>query len=247
MAIAGFFLTSKSKRAAYRVLLLWTILVMISLPLGVAVALTYGPMGPIVSLVLFVTVGALVLFYLPHHAPHDHFGAGNSVTLVRSALVSWLAGFIFLPGVMASPIIAWSLASAGWVVLILDGVDGWLARKTGQTSRFGARFDMEIDSLFAIVLALLVWQSGKVGLWVLLLGLPRPIFVLAAWFEPRLKNPLPESIARKTICVVQIAALIVLLSPAFDSLNSNILAALALSLLGWSFWRDTRLLLGVRH
>jgi phosphatidylglycerophosphate synthase len=139
------------------------------------------------------------------------------------------------------------LASAGGVVLILDGVDGWLARKTGQTSRFGARFDMEIDSLFAIVLALLVWQTDKIGFWVLLIGLPRPIFVLAAWFEPRLKNPLPESIARKTICVVQIAALIVLLSPAFDSLNSNILAALVLSLLGWSFWRDTRLLLGVRH
>jgi phosphatidylglycerophosphate synthase len=167
---------------------------------------------------MFVAVGALVLFYLPHHAPHDHFGAGNSVTLVRSALVCWLAGFIFLSDVMASPAIAWSLASAGGVVLILDGVDGWLARKTGQTSRFGARFDMEIDSLFAIVLALLVWQTDKIGFWVLLIGLPRPIFVLAAWFEPRLKNPLPESLARKTICVVQIAALILLLAPAFQSL-----------------------------
>jgi phosphatidylglycerophosphate synthase len=216
---------------------------MISLPLGVALTLTYGPGAPALSLTLFLLVGVLVFIYLPPSHPHDRFGLANSVTLLRGALVSWLAGFVLLPDVIRDNTLAWSLVTAGFIVLLLDGLDGWLARKTGQTSPFGARFDMEVDSLFAIVLSLLVWQSDKVGWWVLLLGLPRPLFILAAWFEPRLKNPLSESLARKTICVVQIAALIILLAPVVDPFNSKLLAALVLALLGWSFWRDTRWLL----
>ena len=43
----------------------------------------------------------------------------------------------------------------------LDGVDGWLARRRGMSSAFGARFDMEIDALLVQVLAILVWRYGK--------------------------------------------------------------------------------------
>lgn len=132
------------------------------------------------------------------------------------------------------------------MVLLLDGLDGWLARKNGQTSSFGTKFDMEVDSLFAIVLSLLAWQSDKVGWWVLLLGLPRPLFIVAAWLEPRLKAPLPDSMLRKTICVIQIAVLILLLAPVINPLTSQLLAGMVLVLLAGSFWRDTKWLLTKR-
>ena len=235
-----------SRRALYQALFLWAILLAISVPLGLAVKLHFGPVGPLVSLTLFAVIGALVFWYLPRHHCHEQFGLANSVTLLRAALVSWLAGFIFEPEIIRDPIFAWSLMSAGFVVLLLDGVDGWLARKTGQSSSFGARFDMEIDSLFAIVLALMVWQTGKIGAWVLLLGLPRPIFVVVAWFVPYLSNPLPESRARKTICVIQIAALVALLAPIFDAQINRLVALSVLALLAWSFWRDTRWLMSNR-
>jgi len=222
---------------------LWLILVLISLPLAVAMVLALGFIGPAVSLALFVLIGVFVLIYLPPDYPFDRFGLANSVTLLRGALVSWLAGFVGLPEVIADPQLAWSLLTAAFIVLLLDGLDGWLARKTGQTSAFGAKFDMEIDSLFAIVLSLLAWQSDKVGWWVLLLGLPRPLFIAAAWFEPRLKSPLPDSMVRKTICVVQIAVLILLLAPIINPLTSQALTAMVIILLAGSFWRDTRWLL----
>jgi phosphatidylglycerophosphate synthase len=238
-----YFLRNDSQRALYQALFLWVILLAISVPLGLAVTLHFGPVGPLVGLTLFTVIGALVFWYLPRHHRHEQFGLANSVTLLRAALVSWLAGFIFEPEIIRDTIFAWSLMSAGFVVLLLDGVDGWLARKTGQSSAFGARFDMEIDSLFAIVLALLVWQTGKIGVWVLLLGLPRPVFVVAAWFVPYLSNSLPESNARKAICVIQIAALVVLLAPVFNVQTNRLLALSVLALLAWSFWRDTRWLM----
>ena len=43
----------------------------------------------------------------------------------------------------------------------LDGVDGWLARRSGIASAFGARFDMEIDALLILVLAVLAWRSAR--------------------------------------------------------------------------------------
>lgn len=225
---------------------LWLIFVLISLPLAVAMVLAFGFVGPAVSLALFVLIGLFVLVYLPSDYPFERFGLANSVTLLRGALVSWLAGFVGLPEIIADPILAWSLLTAAFIVLLLDGLDGWLARKTGQTSAFGAKFDMEVDSLFAIVLSLLAWQSDKVGWWVLLLGLPRPLFIVAAWFEPRLMSPLPDSMLRKTICVIQIAVLIILLAPVIHPLTSQVLAATVLILLAGSFWRDTTWLLSKR-
>uniref|UniRef100_A0A1A8S3N0 CDP-diacylglycerol--inositol 3-phosphatidyltransferase n=1 Tax=Nothobranchius rachovii TaxID=451742 RepID=A0A1A8S3N0_9TELE len=43
---------------------------------------------------------------------------------------------------------------------ILDGVDGWLARKLGQTSRFGAWLDVLVDNLSRSMLWSLLFQWG---------------------------------------------------------------------------------------
>lgn len=209
-------------------------------------ALAFGIVGPAVSLAVFMMIGVFVLVYMPPDYPLERFGIANSVTLLRGALVSWLAGFIGLPELITDIHMAWSLLTTAFIVLLLDGLDGWLARKNGQTSSFGAKFDMEVDSLFAIVLSFLAWQSDKVGWWVLLLGLPRPLFIVAAWLEPRLKAPLPDSMLRKTICVIQIAVLILLLAPVINPLTSQLLAGMVLVLLAGSFWRDTKWLLTKR-
>ena len=36
-------------------------------------------------------------------------------------------------------------------VVALDGVDGWIARRIGRTTVFGARFDMEVDAALMLV------------------------------------------------------------------------------------------------
>jgi phosphatidylglycerophosphate synthase len=133
---------------------------------------------------------------------------------------------------------AWTVLAIAIVSLCLDGVDGYFARRQGLVSAFGARFDMEVDSVFALLLAVLSWQSGKAGVWVLALGGMRYLFLAAAVFFPWLMEPLPGRFSRKAICVIQIGILIALLAPVIDGPLSWTLAAIGTALLVYSFGRD---------
>jgi len=156
--------------------------------------------------------------------------------MIRALLVALVAGFI---GETATPSAGVLVVTLGLGAVALDGVDGWLARRTRMASAFGARFDMEIDALLVQVLAILAWQHGKAGAWVLTSGLLRYGFVAAGWAWPWMQAPLPRSVRRKAICVVQIVALVVVLSPLVTPPLSIWIAALALIALTYSFLVDT--------
>lgn len=186
--------------------------------------------------IVFGAIMRLALTHRPRHHPFASFGAANFVTTVRAALVSVAAGVIGEPG---STSVAWIAASAGFAATLLDGVDGWLARRSQMASAFGARFDMEVDALLIQVLAILAWQLGKAGPWVLASGLLRYAFVAGGWLWPWLARPLPPSLRGRTICVVQIVVLLfVILPPVAPSIAAPIAAA-ALSMLVYSFLVDT--------
>jgi len=182
------------------------------------------------------TLGALlVLIGLPKHHPFSAFGAANQVTLVRGALVALLAGVIGEQGDAALAALVTAVATA---TAVLDGVDGWLARRTSLASAFGARFDMETDALLIMVLALLAWRFGKAGVWVLGSGLLRYAFVAAGRALPALRHPLPPSQRRKTLAVAQVVALIVTVAPFVPMSVSVLVAAVALGALMLSFLVD---------
>ena len=67
-----------------------------------------------------------------------------------------------------------ALVGLAVVALVLDGVDGWVARRTGTVSALGARFDMEVDAFLILVLS--VYVAGSVGPWVLAIGAARYAF-----------------------------------------------------------------------
>jgi phosphatidylglycerophosphate synthase len=163
------------------------------------------------------------------------FGAANQVTLVRAALVALLFGLVGETPTVSS---AWLAAGVALLAIALDGVDGWLARRLGLASTFGARFDMETDALLILALALLVWQFDKAGYWVLLAGVLRYLFVAAGGLLAWLRQPLPPSKRRQTVCVLQVLILIVCLLPPVAPTWSETLAALGLLLLIWSFAVD---------
>ena len=229
--------------AAFEASLLWAALMAASIWAWPHALPIWQAGGVSLALALLVIVGALLLALLPGRYPHRHFGWCNAVTLLRAAALCWLAGLWFAGPQLTHPAIAWGVSITAIALLLLDGVDGWLARRWGHSSAFGARFDMEVDSFSALVLAVLVWQSDKVAAWVLLLGLFRPGFLMAGLVIPKLRQPLPESFARKVVCVVQVAVLAVLLAPVIPGPAAQALAMLTLVLLVWSFARDTRWLL----
>jgi phosphatidylglycerophosphate synthase len=96
------------------------------------------------------------------------------------------------------------------VAAVLDAVDGRLARASGMASRFGARFDLETDAALVMILAVLAWQFGQAGPWVLAIGLARYGFVLAGRVWTWLRRPLAPSFRRQAVAAVQMAALLVI-------------------------------------
>lgn len=189
----------------------------------------------VVALTTFLGGSALTLAGLVRSHPFDEFGAANTVTLIRLALTSVLVGLL-----VGSPATPWAVPAVAALALALDGMDGWLARRSGLVSDFGGRFDMEVDCLLALTLALLVLDRGEVGVWVVALGLPRYVFWVASWVFPWLAAPLPERRSRKVVCVGQIIVLIALTAPPVDAPLAPLMAALALACVVWSFAVDVR-------
>ena len=168
-------------------------------------------------------------------------GPADRVTLARAAITAFCAGLLFQGGSAIG--LGWWLPAIAGASLALDGVDGWLARRTGTSSEFGARFDMEIDAFFILVLSALVWQLDKTGPWVLAMGAMRYAFLGAAVFVPRLNAPLFKSRRRQTVCVIQVAALVICLIPLIGAEIAAPVAAIALLSLCYSFAVDIAWLL----
>jgi phosphatidylglycerophosphate synthase len=202
--------------------------------------LSLGAAYPVKAMVVFMAGAALVLRGLPTHHPFGSFGAANQVTVARGALVALLAGLIGERADTGAPLLALSVAIA---VAVLDGVDGWLARRTRMASDFGARFDMETDAMLIAVLAVLAWQFGKAGPWVLASGLLRYAFVVAGSAVVWLRRPLPPSQRRKAVAVVQVVALIVSVAPFVPTPLAGLAAAGGLGALIVSFGLDVLWLL----
>jgi phosphatidylglycerophosphate synthase len=179
--------------------------------------------------------GGLLLALAAQHLKARTFGAANGVTLVRGALALLLAALIGVPG---SNVLGWTVVAIAVIGVALDGVDGRLARSRNTSSDFGARFDMEIDALLILVLAVLVWNLEKAGMWILAAGLLRYAFVLASYPLPWMERALPRSRRRQAVCVAQIVSLIGALVPSIPEPASAFIALAGLVLLAWSFAID---------
>ena len=102
---------------------------------------------------------------------HSQVGLGpaDSVTLARAVLACGVAALTVDSFGGQAP--AAILVALSTVALVLDGVDGRVARRTDTASAFGARFDMEVDAFLIMVLS--VYVARESGWWVRAMGLAR--------------------------------------------------------------------------
>jgi phosphatidylglycerophosphate synthase len=200
-------------------------------------AIAWGLVGPVPAALGLAVAGqlagaVLALALMRRGYPHGDLGLCNLVTLARMALAAALLAPLLAPAA------GWAVLGVAIAALALDGVDGWLARREGRASAFGARLDVEVDAALSLILALNAWAGGTVGVGVLLLGLPRYAYMAAAQVLPWMARPLPERFDRKLVCVVQIAVLIALQAPFVNGAVAMALVAGTALALAWSFGRD---------
>lgn len=216
----------------------------LALAWGMSAMLALGGGYVPMALATFITMMLVALAGVGAHHPFDRVGPANLITGVRAVITALIAGAIAQAPTRA---LTWTLVVIAILAAVLDGFDGWAARRHGTSSAFGARFDMEVDAVLILVLAALAWRFDKAGPWVLASGLMRYGFVAAAWVWPWLNAPLPPSRRRQTVCVVQIGVLIGTIAPIIRPPLSVLLAAGALATLSWSFAVDVRWLMRTRR
>ncbi|OZB84367.1 CDP-alcohol phosphatidyltransferase family protein [Microbacterium sp. 13-71-7] len=206
---------------------------------GVLVLLAIGASAPLspagwAAALGYLIVSSVLVSRGLRRRGSTRFGAANAVTATRSMLVGIATGLVATS--LTDRISPALLVAIVAVALALDGVDGYVARRTGSVSELGARFDMEVDAFLLLVLS--VYDVRFVGGWVLALGLMRYAFVAAAWVLPFLGRPLPFRYWRKVVAAACGIVLAVIAAQVLPPIAAVIAAAGALLLLLESFGRD---------
>jgi phosphatidylglycerophosphate synthase len=165
-------------------------------------------------------------------------GIANAITWTRCVLVGVVVALV--PAVLSGRAHL-GLALVAGVALLLDGVDGRVARATATVSPLGSRFDMEVDA--SLVLALSVAAAGRIGPWVLVLGSARYLLLLATLLVPRLAAPTAPRLWRKAVAALQGVVLTVVCAGVLEHRIEEALAVVAALALAWSFGTEVRGLL----
>src|SRR6187431_1789800 len=108
------------------------------------------------------------------------FDAADQVTATRAGLAGVVAA-LTVHGLFGDPHVT-LLVVISTVALVLDAVDGHVARRTDSVTAFGARFDMEVDAFLIAVLS--VHVAPHLGWWVLAIGAMRYGYVAAGRLLP---------------------------------------------------------------
>jgi phosphatidylglycerophosphate synthase len=171
----------------------------------------------------------------------ERFGPANAVTATRSMLVGLVTALVVAS--FADPVSTTLLVTLVAVALALDGVDGYVARRTGSESELGGRFDMEVDAFLLLVLC--VHDARYVGWWVLTIGLLRYAFVIAGLGLPWMRRTLPPRYWRKVVTAACGVALAIVASQLLPAAVNALVAVAALLLVLESFGRDVLWLIRV--
>ncbi len=177
------------------------------------------------------------------HYRVDRLRPADWVTLTRAMLAVGVAALVADSFGESAPTAV--LVSLAALALVLDAVDGWVARRTRTVARLGAQFDAEADAFLILVLS--VYVARSVGAWVLAIGAARYAFLVAGWLLPWMREPLPARYWRKFVAATQGIVLTVAAAGVLPRAVTNAALVVALALLAESFGRDVSWLWSNRH
>jgi phosphatidylglycerophosphate synthase len=157
-----------------------------------------GDVGWTVGIACAVTMATVLARGLARD-PGERLGPASWVTLARATLAVGVAALAADSFTHDAPVAL--LVTLAAVALALDAVDGCVARRTGDATTLGARFDGEVDAF--LILALSVYLAPAYGAWVLAIGAARYLFLAGEWLLPWMSAPLPPRHWRKLVAATQ--------------------------------------------
>jgi len=148
---------------------------------------------------------------------YSQLGLANRLTILRGGLIACTGGFLFqrLPaeGLAVIPAGCYALSA------IIDRLDGFAARRTGQVSQMGMELDTVFDALGLAIAPLLAVWYGKIHWSYLLVSCAYYLFKYGQRY--RQKNDLPlfalePKLSRRAIAGFQRVLLLSFCSPCFS-------------------------------
>jgi CDP-diacylglycerol---glycerol-3-phosphate 3-phosphatidyltransferase len=149
---------------------------------------------------------------IPAARVKPHWNVPNTLTWLRILMIPGVVGLFYLPFWWAHPAAGIGFALAG----ITDTLDGYYARKLGQTSRLGAFLDPVADKLIvAAALVLIVSRDPRwyiVIMAIVIIGREIAVSALREWMaEIGARGRIKVSLMGKYKTIVQIVGLSMLL------------------------------------
>ncbi len=165
----------------------------------------------------------------------DGMALADWVTLTRATLAVGVAALVAES--FHRPATVALMVSLAAVALVLDAVDGWVARRTRTARTLGAQFDGEVDAFLILVLS--VYVARTAGAWVLAIGGARYAFLAAEWSLRWMRAELPPRFWRKVVAATQGIVLTVAVAGVLPLGVVQAALVVAFALLAESFGRDT--------
>lgn len=159
------------------------------------------------------------------------------ITVGRGGLVLGCAALVLRGLVEEGSARSWWVLGLAAVAYVLDGVDGYVARRTGTVTERGAVLDSAVDGALVLVLSVAL---APLAPWALLGGLLYPVFLLVQVWRPRWRRSLPHSRRRKLAGGALTVVLLLGAAPPWPSLVVQVALALTVALVAWSFLVDVR-------
>ena len=143
--------------------------------------------------VVLLTLTAFIYYHRAHWQVFGRWGGvANGLTALRGVL---LAGIVLGSSVLPR----YAFLILGIIILVLDGLDGYYARKYDTVSAFGDIFDKEVDALFVLTFGVLIVDKHLAGSWIVLPGLLRYGYVVGLSFLDRQPSPTGKSFRRQFV------------------------------------------------
>jgi len=158
----------------------------------------------------------------------------TTLTWLRILLIPVFVGVYYLPDAWLAPAGKnWLAMSIFAVAAITDWLDGWLARRLGLTSAFGAFLDPVADKLMVAAALILLVALGRADAYlaIIIIGREIAISALREWMaEVGAGKSVAVAFAGKLKTVAQMTAIIALLlyEPLIPGVSTPLLGTIAL-------------------
>ena len=162
------------------------------------------------------------------------FNLPTALTWLRIVLIPVFVAIYYLPDDWMSPSTRnWTAMWVFAVAAITDWLDGWLARRWGQTSAFGAFLDPVADKLMVAAALILLVALGRAEAWlaIIIIGREIAISALREWMaELGAGKSVAVAFVGKLKTTAQMTAIIALLlyEPLIPGVSTPLLGTVAL-------------------